>query len=53
MCTAESVHQFYSVLLLRELLRLTFVHLLQRLLVFSLLVGQQRLIMQDGFVLLL
>lgn len=53
MCTAESVHQFYSVLLLRELLRLTFVHLLQRLLVFSLLLGQQRLIMLDGVVLFL
>lgn len=52
-CTAESVHQFYSVLLLRELLRLTFVHVLQRLLVLSLLFGQQRLIMLDGVVPLL
>lgn len=50
MCTTESVHQFYSVLLLRELLRLTFVHLLQRLLVFSLLFGQQQLIMLNGVV---
>lgn len=46
-------HQFYSVLLLCELLRLRFVHLLQRLLVFSLLFGQQRLIMLDSVVLLL
>lgn len=37
---AKSVHQFYSVLLLRELLRLTFVDILQRLLILSLLFGQ-------------
>lgn len=35
------VHHFYSVLLLRELLRLRFFTLLQRLLVLSLLFGHQ------------
>lgn len=49
----RTFHQFYSVLLLHQLLGLRFVHLLQRLLVFSLLFGQQRLIMLDGVVLLL
>lgn len=59
-CTVEiqwrdvvEVHHFYSVLLLRELLRLRFFTLLQRLLVLSLLFGHQRLVMLNGAVLLL